>query len=513
MLRILDDASRLDTVVFVTGFMIVMLTTVAALLTSWERLPGWAQLSLPVGDLLGATLMVLADPGFAAGVLLLFSLPVVWLAFEFGRPGLLVGLTTTGVVGVWAYLDGSGSDLPPGSPAVLVTTLFVMGLGVVAHLMSGILHRVGETLQVRADEVDAAFALATERLEVMNGVMESIGVGVAVQQVGTPPVLNASAQAMTSRMGASPAAFGAGGDHVFTSPGRTSVAPQDQVAARALAGEEFAGVMHWIGLPGDQRVIVSSARQLLGPGGERWASVLAMWDATELVDAIEVREDFLTTISHELRTPLTAITASMDLLTGPPGDLRPEDGARLLGAVTRNTEILRARIEELLTVGDSTEIPLRPARTDVTALVREALSKHDSQVAASSVTLVESVEPEVRAEVDPTLFEQVVDNLVSNAVKYTGAGGRVSVSLHGDRERLVLSVVDSGSGMTFDEQRQVFQRFYRAPSARTAAIQGLGIGLCLVKSIVERHQGEIDLRSSVGVGTAVTVTLPVTRTR
>jgi signal transduction histidine kinase len=253
-------------------------------------------------------------------------------------------------------------------------------------------------------------------------------------------------------------------------------------------------------------------------------------------------------VSHELRTPLTAIIASLEMLDEVLSDAssdrtsRPSsthvpsswsrdlldvptppapgaevpfaggDAARLMSAMTRNTGLLAARIDELLS-SQPVDEPLLPVPTDVSALVGAALGKHEFALVRAKVSLEQRVDHGLVTTLDPARFEQIVDNLVSNSVKYTASGGTVVVELRTTDEHLVLSVADSGVGMTPDEQRQAFDRFFRAPRARAQAVQGFGIGLSLVKSLVERHDGDIDLRSAPGRGTTVTVTLPLVPAR
>jgi signal transduction histidine kinase len=117
--------------------------------------------------------------------------------------------------------------------------------------------------------------------------------------------------------------------------------------------------------------------------------------------------------------------------------------------------------------------------------------------------------PSVTAECDPARVRQVVDNLISNAIKYTPAGGTVTVSLAHDDDDAVFTVSDSGFGITDDEKPLVFDRFFRGRIAQEQAVQGVGIGLTIVKEAAEAHGGTVAIDSTVGTGTTVTVRLPL----
>jgi signal transduction histidine kinase len=128
--------------------------------------------------------------------------------------------------------------------------------------------------------------------------------------------------------------------------------------------------------------------------------------------------------------------------------------------------------------------------------------------ASAEVSIVSDLSASAIADVDEDKYQQIVDNLLSNAIKYTPAGGTITVTLENSAEELIPHVKDTGRGMSREEQRQAFDRFYRAKTARKDAIQGFGVGLSIVEEIVEAHHGTIIIDSALQAGTTMTVQLP-----
>jgi signal transduction histidine kinase len=182
-----------------------------------------------------------------------------------------------------------------------------------------------------------------------------------------------------------------------------------------------------------------------------------------------------------------------------------------LDVIKRNSDRLNALVSALLTV--STE-PRRvePAPTDLAALVTDALDAHRSNASTAKVSLgVDDLDP-VTAECDAIRVRQLVDNLISNAIKYTPAQGTVTVALTRTDDDAVLVVTDTGLGIDTHEQPLVFDRFFRGTIARQQAVQGVGVGLTIVKEAAEAHGGTVALTSMPGTGTSVTVSIPLVAT-
>jgi signal transduction histidine kinase len=228
----------------------------------------------------------------------------------------------------------------------------------------------------------------------------------------------------------------------------------------------------------------------------------------------DAKDDFVSTVSHELRTPLTSIIGSIELLEdGMGGELAPEQ-KQMVDVIERNAERLLAMANDLLTLA-SYESPAAPDTRleplDLRSVVRASHASVTGLLANRELGLHEDVPADpviVRGE--PAYLERAVTNLLSNAIKFTRDGGRITtrIALNGG-DTCQLSVSDTGVGIPEEEIEDIFERFFRSTNVRADAIQGSGLGLSIVRSIVERHDGQIDVRSSPGQGTTFTMTLPL----
>lgn len=246
-----------------------------------------------------------------------------------------------------------------------------------------------------------------------------------------------------------------------------------------------------------------------GSDGELVGRVWTLREVTADREIDRMRDAFVATVSHELRTPLTSISGFLEMLQEEEQGLG-SDGRMYLDVIRRSTERLHQLVEDLLLVAqiEARRVELDPQPCNLGALVAECVETVRPAAAEKQITVELAADhpPLIRA--DARRIGQVVDNLVSNAVKFTGDGGTVTVTIdrHGDAARLV--VADTGIGIPLDEQPQVFSRFFRARTATHGAIAGTGLGLAISRALVEQHDGTIALESEEGVGTRVTVTLP-----
>ncbi len=238
----------------------------------------------------------------------------------------------------------------------------------------------------------------------------------------------------------------------------------------------------------------------VGSGG----AVLLLADVTVIRRATELRRRFVQDLSHELRSPLAALRTTVESLEG---EVDPVDGELLVRQVERITR-LAEELHELATI-ESGELALHPEPVDVGAVVAESVADLEGLARAAGVTVTTEVPPDLAVTTDPRALHRVLVNLLENAVKYNREGGSASVTAGaGDGGGVVLEVSDTGEGIPPDELGAVFQRFYRVDRGRTPGRGGLGIGLAIVKHLVQRLGGTVDLDSREGVGTRVRVTLP-----
>jgi signal transduction histidine kinase len=228
---------------------------------------------------------------------------------------------------------------------------------------------------------------------------------------------------------------------------------------------------------------------------------------TALLEVDRLKDDLLSTVSHELRTPLTSISGYVELLLEEQDDAH---GRKHLEVVRRNTVRLLGLVSDLLLAArlQSHRLELQLEPVDLRVLVEEAADSARPYADAAQVVLGVRLGtvPSVAGERDR--LAQLLDNLVTNAIKFTPAGGAVEVGLTARDGGVAIEVSDTGIGLADEEVAQLFTRFYRASSAVTAQIPGTGLGLYIAKAIVEAHGGKISVRSARGVGTTFVVELP-----
>ncbi|MEP9362132.1 ATP-binding protein [Nocardioides sp. CN2-186] len=294
---------------------------------------------------------------------------------------------------------------------------------------------------------------------------------------------------------------------VFFADGTTRMGREDMPSYRATQGEEFDDYMYWVGDDHNRAAYFTSARQVRGPSGERIGAALAYQEVTDLMRAMQVKDEFVSSVSHELRTPLTAVLGHLEMLCD--HDDLPASVSAQLRVVQRNALRLRALVSDLLQVAQASEgIFLQRESVDLSVVVEEAVEALRHFADRAEVTVEVDVPPHLVALVDEHRIRQVLDNLVSNAIKYSEPDGAVTVALRPTGAGVEIEVSDAGIGIPADEVERVFDRFFRGDRALTSHISGTGLGLTIVNAIVAAHDGEVSLQSEVGRGSTFLVTLP-----
>ena len=240
-------------------------------------------------------------------------------------------------------------------------------------------------------------------------------------------------------------------------------------------------------------------------------------EVSRLVELDKVKNDFIANLNHELRSPLTSIIGYLEVaLEGVDADSDP-GLASSLTAVQRNAQRLQVLMDNMMQVltRDFERLPLAVTAVDVGNLLDDGVNSLHPSAKARAVTMtlrLDSPATDLIIDGDRNQLEQVFVNLISNSIKFTPRGGTVTVVARRTNTKgqcVEVKVVDTGIGIPAEDFPNVFKRFFRASTAKQAAIPGYGIGLSLVKSIVSEHRGTITFDSTVGKGTVFTVSLPV----
>jgi signal transduction histidine kinase len=228
-----------------------------------------------------------------------------------------------------------------------------------------------------------------------------------------------------------------------------------------------------------------------------------------------MKDDFVASVSHELRTPLTSIRGYLELLReGDAGQLT-EEQLQFVSIVERNSDRLLRLVGDLLFVAqvEAGKITLERESMHVEELVRQAVDAARPAATEKDIEIALDLDGLGELYADRARLAQVIDNLISNALKFTEPGGHVAVRTSHYANMGVIEVSDDGMGMSAADQDQLFQRFFRTASATNQAIQGTGLGLAIVKAIVEAHDGVIKVESIEGEGTLFRIELPLTTVR
>lgn len=259
---------------------------------------------------------------------------------------------------------------------------------------------------------------------------------------------------------------------------------------------------------GQKQYFSLSVSPLINKDGDAYGAVGIFHDVTELKRAEKMRIDFVANVSHELRTPLTAIKGYTDTLKLDISDNKPVTPS-FLDVISRNTERLIDLINDLL---------------DLSALESsgETLARETLETRAFSERVIERLRPEAarkkqviklstKAETisaEPGLLEQVISNLIGNAIKYCPSGSTVEVFWEKKKDSVALRVIDDGPGIPKKHHDRLFERFYRIDKARSREMGGTGLGLAIVKHIMQRHGGTVSVESEPGQGTTFVCTFP-----
>lgn len=238
-----------------------------------------------------------------------------------------------------------------------------------------------------------------------------------------------------------------------------------------------------------------------------------VWDATILDELVEQRIAFVVGASHELRSPLTALLGFAEILDLERETLTPQQ-AEATDVILQNARHLDAMVEDILDLTKSSfgELQLNLESLDLAQIVTGVIDSLRPQIEDKGQTLEFGAEPGLPAiEVDPQRIKQVVFNLLQNAHGYSPPGSTIKISTSEGDEELLLTVSDNGDGLPFADADDAFESFKRGQTTGTAARPGSGIGLTIVKRLVELHRGSIKVSSEPGVGTAFTVRLPLDR--
>lgn len=468
---------------------------------------------LPVLDLAALGLVRIAIPGTGAD--LLCVIPALWLAWELSYRGALIG--TIGAASLmslpWMVVLGPVD----GNAAGAILTPFVVLL--VGTVMAWLMEHLQESHRasvVEQSSRQAAVREADRHRRFNEAILDTVDVGlVLLDAEGRYLMVNERHRDFID-LAFPDGHEGVAGQlgHVFGFDSTTPLTREEMPTSRAARGEEFDDALMWVGEdPLHRRALSVSARTVHDAEGRSSGVALAYTDVTDFMRALAVKDDFVAMVSHELRTPLTSIRGYTALLLD---ELELDPVLRKhLTAVERNAARLERLVGDLLHTAQAARGALQVVRrpADLAGIVRESARAVGGRAADAGVHLEVKTPASLPMLADSERMGQVVDNLVTNAVKYSPDGGRVEVTLVEEGDHAVLSVVDQGIGIDAADRELLFTRFFRAREAAQREIQGVGLGLSITKQIVEGHGGRITVESDLGRGSTFWVRLPLAGAR
>jgi len=297
----------------------------------------------------------------------------------------------------------------------------------------------------------------------------------------------------------------------------------------ALQGTERSGVK--IQTHGPERLVFDLRVVPLvatnGKGGEGAQGALGVFiDVTRIERLEQIRQEFLSNVSHELRTPLTAILAFVETLeTGAIDDI--ESSQRFLSIIRKNAARMQDLIDDILELSaiEAGNVQVRAEQVELYPIVNDVISSLAAKTAAQDIAVINAVARDVMVYADARRLEQMLTNLVENAIKFNRFGGQVTISCEsglavnegssgGGRTSAVVRrtdrilVEDTGEGIPAQHLERLFERFYRVDRARSREMGGTGLGLAIVKHLARAHGGEVTVTSELGKGSTFTIELP-----
>ncbi len=241
----------------------------------------------------------------------------------------------------------------------------------------------------------------------------------------------------------------------------------------------------------------------------RQCSVSVFYDVTQIERLERVRQEFLSNISHELRTPLTSIMAFVETLEDGAID-DPESNRKFLGVIRRNAERMHTLISAILELSqiESGKVYIDKQSIRVSKVVDDIFQDLARNADERSIGLINDVPADARVEADVSRLEQMLTNLIDNAIKFNRDAGSVTVEYSRRPGMDLISVTDTGEGILAAHLPRVFERFYRADRSRSRDIGGTGLGLAIVKHLARLHGGDVSVSSELSRGTRFVIELP-----
>lgn len=490
---------------FIVGTAVIVGLAAFTIGAPWDRWPKLAVLAVPFLDAIAIGVLAF---GTDLRLSFLWAFPVMWAGMHFRLPVLAVML---GVISGLIALEILNNT--PGATAlrvfIVVSTLSF--IGITAHLAMRQVRASRRLMARQASRLHATVERRSEQERRTNEILNAVDIGVARVATSGPTL---SVNSTYGRLyGIDPRDPEQPARSVEYSGHRgMPIPPGDRTLARARRGDTFHDQRVWIfTTDGEWRTLSVTAKRLRSSAHEDETILLLVHDVTAVTHAQRERERLAAIASHELRHPLTVMigTAELALEDESMSPKAVERFQKLLDASERMLEMTQQMLGPRSAVRSEAP-PADPSpreETDLQPILIDSVASYEQVGRAKDVRVSLSTTGRLRAVVDGFRMRQVFDNLVSNAVKYTVAGGEVEISAGLEGADVVVSIADTGIGIAPEDIPRVLTPYFRTAVAKKTAA-GTGLGLGITKEIVEAHGGSLTIDSALGEGTVITVRLP-----
>lgn len=521
-----------------TGVVVVVVLAVAAFVIPWAKIgPCW-QLVLPVATMLALGLFRAGTGGTQSMFTSLVLLPLIFIAAEPGRRAIWLAAATSVLTIAIPYIIGTA---PWSDPLILRVIFTPLVFAVIACIINELSHRARvqvESSKLYADErerrllevqaSEKAREVATRELRTSEAFNRSVW-NAAVHEI-----------AIVTELDGTIVAWGPGARNLLGPSSAEVVGKRNvtdflsEVSASAIRGEgdddedgsrllrrlvEIAGcneqagtLVELVRTEDEPMPALMTCAPRKTPDGETVGHIFIAYDMTPVNEASRLKDEFVGTISHELRTPLSSILGYLELARDEESGPLNDEQRHYLDVAERNANRLLSLVGDLLFVAqvDAGKVPMEFSPVRLGEVVRLSLETALPTAAQASVELVGDAGGEdVVLSGDAMRLGQAIDNLISNAVKFTPERGSVHVGVRQDGNEVVVYVSDTGMGIPEEEMHRLFTKFFRATTATKQAVPGVGLGLNITLAIVKAHGGRLEASSTVGSGTTFELHLPL----
>ncbi len=487
---------------FSTGVAIVIALTAACLAVPWRRVPREYIALVPFGDLIGVSFLVLqSDLQFG----FFWVFPITWIATYFALPALLGALAmVAGVIILDGTLTGPGTHDVVRLMVVLLALTFI---GLTTYLAARQSRAFRQLLRRQAGRLQGTLARVSGQERRVSQMLNGLDTGIArLSRAGEVLALNDTYVSLYAIDRDDPKRPGRSVEY---SALRGDPLPElDRPFARAARGELFEDERVWLfDTDGEWHALSVSTRRLTPAGDEPESTLLIVHDVTALIEAERARERLAAVVSHELRNPLTAIMGHAELALE--SDQLPAKTREQLEVIDSAAERMQTLISEIL-AGSRAEARdhADASAIDIRRILDASVESFRPAADGRRVRVSVDAPPSLDVRGDAFRLRQAVDNVLSNAIKYTPGGGSVRICARAEVGHVVVVVTDTGIGIAADELPRVFDPYFRARTARESSTPGTGLGMGILRAIIEEHRGTLHLESEQGTGTTVTITLP-----